>query len=532
MGVVTLLHALLLVLLPASVWAQKLPNGGAEKERPAATREEDEPSPDSPRASMRRYLDLCRRGEHREAAAYLDVPRADAARAPELASRNCAVLQRTLWIEPESLSPRSAGRKDDTLPPGTDEIGRIRDKAGRSVPIRIIRKEPAGDAEARWVFSQQTVARIDEWYDMLEDRWLRAYLPPFLLREGPKALLLWQWLALPALFFASTIVGRLLQMLTTWLATRVVVRTKNAWDDKLVIRLQGPVALGWSLVVFAFALSHVALYVAAESFVMTLVRATAFGAFFWALVRAVMVAGEVISESPGALAKPSLGMLSQLGQRTGKITVVALGTVAVINELGYPVASLITGLGIGGVALALAATKTVENLFGSVSILVDQPFKIGETIKVDTVEGTVETIGLRSTRLRTADRTLVVIPNGKLADMRIEALGARDRFRFVLRVPLDPRSPRAEVEALVKALDASMRAAGSVRPDDVLVRVKAWSDVSLDVEATAYVEVPDLVAFTTVRQTLLLDATDLVGRSGLRLATPPPVTAPAPVISS
>ena len=127
-----------------------------------------------------------------------------------------------------------------------------------------------------------------------------------------------------------------------------------------------------------------------------------------------------------------VGQYSQFG----KLVVGAIALMVALSALGYPVTSVIAGLGIGGVALALAAQKTVENLFGSVSILADQPFQVGDTIRVDTVEGTVETIGLRSTRMRTVDRTLIIIPNGKLADMRIESLGPRDRMRFATRLSL------------------------------------------------------------------------------------------------
>ena len=99
-------------------------------------------------------------------------------------------------------------------------------------------------------------------------------------------------------------------------------------------------------------------------------------------------------------------------------------------ELGYPVASVLAGLGIGGLALALAAQKTVENLFGSVSLAADEAIRLGDTVRIDNLQGTVEGIGLRSTRVRTPERTLVTIPNGLLAGQRIESLTARDRMRL------------------------------------------------------------------------------------------------------
>src|SRR5206468_11561346 len=109
--------------------------------------------------------------------------------------------------------------------------------------------------------------------------------------------------------------------------------------------------------------------------------------FFWGLFRAVTVAGDE-AQTTWAVDKPSVRSLASVGVRLGKVVVAALATMVALSELGYPVTSVIAGLGIGGIALALAAQKTVENLFGSVSILVDQPFQVGDTIRVDTVEGT------------------------------------------------------------------------------------------------------------------------------------------------
>ena len=99
--------------------------------------------------------------------------------------------------------------------------------------------------------------------------------------------------------------------------------------------------------------------------------------------------------------------------------------------LGYPVATVLAGLGIGGIALAFGAQKTIENLFGSISLAADQPFRVGDFVKVEDFTGNVERIGMRSTQIRTLDRTLVTLPNGKLADMRIEdfALARPDPLR-------------------------------------------------------------------------------------------------------
>ncbi len=526
-----LLVFLCLVCLVGSVgtsWGAPLSLPVPAASATATAKEPEEAAPDSPRASIGRYLDACRQGDYKEAARYLDVPANLAARAPELAQELYAVLNRNLNVDADLLDPGSTGRTDDGLPTGTDELGRFHDKAGRVVSIRLVRTESKGDP--RWVFSQATVQHVDEWYEALGDRWLRAHLPAILQREGPESLLLWQWIALPVLLLAAYVVARFAALVAGAIFRRIAKKQGRQWLERVLKGARGPFMLAVMLVGFVFVTRYLSLYLAAEAFVGRLVRAAALGAFFWALVRGAIIFGDGLKDRQGS--KPSWIALTQLGQKAARIVIIVLGSVVVLSELGYPVASLIAGLGIGGIAFALAAQKTVENLFGSASILADQPFRVGEAVRVDGIEGTVELIGLRSTRIRTAERTLVIIPNGKLADMRIEAFAARDRFRFAARLPLVPTTPRAKVEALLVALAAILEAEKKVRKDDRLVCVKSLSETALEVEVSGYLEVESFTAFAELRTRLLLTIADALETHGTALTTPlvpaPPPPPPAP----
>ena len=175
----------------------------------AAAEKNEEEAADSPRASMRNFLELAERGRYPEAALYLDLPKGSEKRAAELASRLYAVLSQRLLVNPEQLSPLAQGRTDDGLPAGTEELGKIDDAKGHPIAIRIVRHESkALDDEARWVFSQTTVGHVDALYASLADRWIREQLPPSLLNEGPMALYYWQWLALPLLGALCVAIGR------------------------------------------------------------------------------------------------------------------------------------------------------------------------------------------------------------------------------------------------------------------------------------------------------------------------------------
>jgi MscS family membrane protein len=212
--------------------------------------------------------------------------------------------------------------------------------------------------------------------------------------------------------------------------------------------------------------------------------------------------------------------LTSVGVRLGKVVVAALALIVALSELGYQVTTVIAGLGIGGVALALAAQKTVENVFGSISILADQPFQVGDTIRVDTIEGTVESIGLRSTRIRTVERTLIIIPNGKLADMRIESLGPRDRIRFAVKLQLARDATGAQLTTLGAAIRGVLAGHAKVLKDDVHVRLSGFGEHSFDLEVAAPIETLDAAEFAKIREELLLQCVDAVEKAGLRLAVP------------
>jgi MscS family membrane protein len=206
--------------------------------------------------------------------------------------------------------------------------------------------------------------------------------------------------------------------------------------------------------------------------------------------------------------------------RIAKVSIVIIGAIAVLSELDYPVASLIAGLGIGGVALALAAQKTVENLFGSVAIGIDRPFQVGDFVKVDALLGTVESIGLRSTRIRTLDRTVVTIPNGKLADLQIESFTARDRIRLACVLGLEHDTSPEQLRAIVEECERALREHPKTWPEDVIVRFVGVSPSSLDVEVMAWFQTSDFAEFRDIRQAMLITFLQIIDMAGSRLAYP------------
>ncbi|MET0795468.1 MAG: mechanosensitive ion channel domain-containing protein [Polyangiaceae bacterium] len=506
-----------LLAVNGPAFAAQLGALGGSAPKPVASADaappEEKVAPDSPRAAIADFTTLTRNGDYEKAARYLDLSTVDANDGPQLAKRLRDVLDRHLWIDPSKLSPESHGNDDDGLAPDRDELGSVPGPAGKPEQVVIVRRvERSG---ARWLFSAATVASIDPWYQHLENRWLLDHLPKWSLRFGPHELRWWQWLALPPLLLTGLLVAFLITRLSRLLIRRVLAEN----SAEFLHRMRGPATLAWTIITSYVLLPWLGLYEPAEAFVRRGFSAALMIALFWALWKAVELSQHTVSSAHWARNSTTAASLLMLGARLGKFLVAAFAFVAVLAELGYPVTSIITGLGIGGIALALAAQKTVENLFGAFSLAIDQPFREGDVIQVDGVSGTVETIGLRSTRIRTVDRTLITIPNGKLAEMRVETITARDRLRFYCLLGV-AHSPAKQIQAILHGIELILREHALVSNETISVRLIALTDSAMNLEVVAMVETSDWARFLEVRQGLLLGIVEVVDKSGSSLAHP------------
>lgn len=475
-------------------------------------------APDSPRAAVEAYLELCRAGRFEEAARYLDVPEAQRARAGELAERLKLVLDRRVLLDPSGLSPNASGREGDGLPASEDEIAKLRGPNGQEAPVLLVRRPNA--KPPRWVFSRSTVARIDDWYHQLEQRWLYEHLPKPLLRSGPVDMPWWQWLAIPLLVLVAWVVGMVAARLTRAGLARVVDRTSAEWDDALLGRTRGPLTLGWALIAAMAITPLIGFHARAEALLDKIARAGLLLAFFWALFRALDILSTLVSTSAWTRDSQISKALVPLATRVAKLLVWAIAAVAMLAQFGYPVASLIAGLGIGGLAVALAAQKTVENLFGAFSIAADQPFREGDFVRIEDFVGTVEAIGLRSTRIRTLDRTVISIPNGKLAEMRLESFTARDRIRLYTRIALVYQTTQKQLEEVLAGFERVLREQEKLWTDSLTVRLEAFGESALYVEIMAWFNTQDFDEFKAIRERVLLGFMGVVERAGTAFAVP------------
>lgn len=313
-------------------------------------------------------------------------------------------------------------------------------------------------------------------------------------------------------------------------ATRLALRglahlakvSETDLDDRIVPRLEGPVTLAGLAGAAATTLERFPQLREMAPLGGRAAGLAAVAALVWALWNGVDVAADRILAHAAARENPSFRSLLSVVVRVAKIAVVAMTAVGVLSWAGVPVASLLAGLGVGGLALALAATKTVENLFGSISLAVDQPFRVGDAVRVEGADfvGEIEEIGLRSTRIRTLDRTLVTIPNGRLADFRLESLTARDRIRLATKVGLVYGTSVAQVRGVLAGIESLLRAHPRLWPGTVIVRFSALASSALEIDVVAWFETSDWLEFIGIREEILMGILTVVEESGSSLAFP------------
>jgi MscS family membrane protein len=202
---------------------------------------------------------------------------------------------------------------------------------------------------------------------------------------------------------------------------------------------------------------------------------------------------------------------------------VVFSILVVLESLGFEVKTFLTGLGIGGLAFALAAQDTIANLFGSFVVIMDQPFYVGESIRILGHEGTVEEIGLRSTRLRTAQRTQIVIPNKTVAAEAITNFTRMPQRRVdaVLGVTYD--TPPARIEPALQDIRALLRADPGVHPAQVVVSLADFGDASLRVQILYFTADPDWESHMAVRERVNLGILRTLAARGVALSYPSPV---------
>jgi len=209
-----------------------------------------------------------------------------------------------------------------------------------------------------------------------------------------------------------------------------------------------------------------------------------------------------------------------LMRRGAKFLLLFIAVVAILDTFGIDVTTGVAALGIGGIALALGAQKSVENLVGSITLIADKPVQVGDFCKVGDVLGTVEDVGIRSTRIRTLERTVVTIPNGDFAARQIENFAPRDSFLFNPLIRLEYGIGSAQLLEAIEMIEGILIAHDRIAQPGARARLKDLGISSIDVEVFSYIKAADFDESLVIRQDLLLTIFAKLEQLGVAIAYP------------
>jgi MscS family membrane protein len=511
-------HALLLLLLllcagvarPAFCQITQLP-------APATAAPPTDPlNRTTPSGSILGFLQAAQSGNYTIAAQYLQMsPARRQTEGEQFATELKAVLDSPEFTGHVGGFTQPEGTPQEGVPLGRQRIGTM-SSGDVDVNLDLVRiSDPS--AGKIWLISADTLAKIPELYDQVEARQVEHKLPAFLVKHEVGGMPLWQWLALlmavPVAAGAAWVVLMLLQVPLQWWARRRGAVEAGSWRSAF-----GPAMLLVGTVVHGTFARYIGMPLLQRHYYFQIVTVSLIISGTWIFWRFVRWSMQRVRSRALAHGHAGTGSLMLLGERIIKAALFVFGVFAVFWSLGFNMSTALAGLGIGGIAIGFGAQQTIANLFGGVSVLGDEVIRVGDYCRFGDRSGTVEDIGLRSTRVRTDDRTLLAIPNGTVATINVENLSRRDKILFTTKLGLRSESKPDHVRYVLAEIRKLLYSHPMIEAASVRVRLTDIAGSSLTVELFAYVLTRDYNEYAAAREDLLLHIMEIMEDSGSALA--------------
>jgi MscS family membrane protein len=507
---------LALVLSWVAVRAQTAP--GANPSTAQAEAPKDTLARETPRGTVRGFLTAARSGNDTAAAKYLNVRLPDD-EAAKLAHKLFVVLDTRLSAQLTQLSTDPEGLRADPLKPDLELVGTVTSRAG-DVAITLERVKQGQFGEI-WLFSRRTLDEVPGIYEEISLGSLDTRAPRFLTRIRVAGVRLLDWLTvllgLPLLYLLTVLLNRLLSPLVDVLWRRLRRRQGRPPPDILPapIRLLFlAIAIRW------LAGSGVQLPLLARQFWLIAAMVLNVAAVAWLLIRLNAWAERIVRRRVRGLNVAAAVSLIRLGRRTLDLLVLFAASLVILRNLGVNLTPALAGLGVGGIAVALAAQKTLENVIAGASLIFDRAVNEGDFLKVGDTVGEVEHVGLRSTRIRTLDRTVLSVPNSQIANMSLETLSARDTFWFHPVVGLRYETTPEQLRDVIEGIRRLLADHPLVEQTSIRVRFIRLGSFSLDVDVFAYLRARDWNHFLEIQEQLLFSVMNIVREAGTGVAFP------------
>lgn len=501
------LAAMLLILIAEPAFAQILPTGGdATDNASEAAATADPYGRETPRGVVSGLVDSLADRDYARAAYYFQGTRNGEQKAQQLQ----AVLDRGGNLQPFSLLSNNAeGNRNDGLDADSERVGTL--PGDGATPILLSRGTGPNGA-AIWRISSETTKAV-------------AALDPDPEPEKAEGLQfsgasVTDWLIL----LGIAAVVYLAFQVTTTAVLAVMGKLISDRDQSPTYRFaqagMPPLSLFLASIAFRIWADSLPVSIVARQLLLRYISIFALVALAWFLVRLIDAISRLAIVRMEERGQRQVVSVIALLRRAAKVLLLFGSVVAILDTFGIDVTTGIAALGIGGIALALGAQKTIENLVGSVSLIADKPMQIGDFCKVGDVLGTIEDIGIRSTRVRTLARTIVTIPNGDLAARQIENYSQRDRFLFNPTIGVEYGIGSAKLLEAVELVEGVLNDHDRIIKPGARARFTLFGDSSLNIDIFSYIEAADFDESLVIQQDLLLLIFMKLEQAGVGIAFP------------
>ncbi len=476
---------------------------------------------ENPRSAVTGFLEACRDQDYQRASQYLDLRRLSAdnqaRRGPVLARDLEAILNSDPRFNVLQLSRNAEGNLSDDADPSREHVASVT-QAGKTVTLDLERIALQPGPPPVWLFSSDTVVAIPKLTPSAAPPMIARYLPPFMVSVQLLETSLWKWLALIltalVLVMLSRLLDRILNLAVGAVGNRIGINARLPLA-RILIR---PLRVILSLAVFRAAVEFIDPSAIARLYIGRVMELVFIWTIAWFLIKLVGLLMEHVETVLDSRQQYGSRSMLHLARRAINATIAVFATLLLLSNWGYNTTTLVAGLGVGGIAVALAAQQTIANVFGGVSIIGDQPVRIGDLGKYGDLTGTVEDIGMRSTRIRTPGRTVVSVPNTTFAGLNIENYSMRDKILFTTVLPVKRSMPEEQVRHAMEAIQQKLAKHESVEAGQQIVRVIGLTSAAVNLEIFCYVMTSDWNKFYEIQGGLFLAINEVLKSENVELA--------------
>jgi MscS family membrane protein len=497
--------------------AQSIPGllkGGSQPSEPATT-PTDSLGRETPSGTVFGFLQEAQSGNYKAAADYLQMsPARRQSQGADLARKLKVLMDRSFVGSMRRISQQPEGSPDNG--DGDSQTIGAFSNGEPDVPVVLVRVTDS-HAGKIWLFSSDSLSKVPELYDNLQAHQIENKLPQTLVSKLFLGMPLWQWLGLLIAVPVSAVIAWAIIVVLA-VPRRLYLKYKSRPSLYSYRHVSAPLLLLLGAFTHRILASFLGLPLLPRIYYYRTVRVAMAIGFFWLLLRLTGITMHRLRAHAIGAGRIGTGSLMVLGERLLRAVIVSFAVLAILSIFGFNLTTVLAGLGIGGLAIAFAAQKTLENLFGGVSVLADEVIRVGDFCRFGDRVGTVEDISLRSTRVRTLDRSELSIPNGSLATMNVENFTRRDKILFSPTFSVRSDTSPDQLRYLLAEVRRMLYEHPKVETSSARIRLAGFDNNGLSLEIFSYVVTQDFTEFTAIREDLLLRIMEIIGKAGSALA--------------